>query len=252
MKSYEETISTVFDRVETYRTKQKRNRRIVLSAVIPVCLTAVCITGFWIHQGRQSTPPSYTPETPTAPVSMDSTTTPTNPANTDSTTAPTNPADKIIINPLGDISEQIMGIARHRKDEILMTLGELSQYYGTDIIPDVPDNLTRREGETYKIYKRDNGTGEIYWDQNRQDFFNEDNSKKIIVDTRKGALPFYDFVILDPETESSIINGVEVTIGLNEYGWYSAWFMYQNTGFFIGAEGITGNELVAVIKSLTD
>lgn len=240
MKSYEETISTVFDRMETYRVKQKRNRRIVLSAVIPVCLTAVCITGFWIHQGRQPTPPSYTLETPTSPVGLDS------------ATVPAENNDRIIINPMGDVSEQRMNIALHRNDEILMTLEELSEYYGTDIIPEVPGNLTRQEGETYRIYKRDNGTGEIYWDQNIQRFLNEDNTKGILVETRKGRLPFHEVVIYDPVTESSIINGVEVAIGLSEYGYYGVWFMYQNTGVYICAEGVTEAELIAVIKSLTD
>lgn len=239
MKSYDETITSVFDKIQTQRAKQKRKKQIVLSTVVPVCLMAFSITGIWMYQRRDIH--NYTLSDPTAPVSMDSA-----PAE------PTNPADKIIINSLEDIPDQRMNIALHRKDEIIMTLEELSEYYGTDIVPEVPSELTRQNGETYRIYKRDNGTGELYWDQNNQYFSNGDQSKNLVVDTRKGNLPFYCVVVYEPEYEKSVINGTEVLIGLDESGWYQVWFMYQNTGFFIGAEGVTEDELVNVIRSLTD
>lgn len=246
MKSYEETISSVFDKIQTHRAKQKRKKQIVLSAVVPVCLLAVCITGIWMYQKQNIL--DYTLSDPTAPVSMDSAVLPTSPV---STTEPIESSDRIIINPMGDLSAGRMNIALHGKDMIFMTLEELSEYYGTDIVPEVPADLTRRDG-AYGIFKRDNGTGELYWDQNSQYFSNGDQSKNLVVDTRKGNLPFYCSVVYEPEYEKSVINGTEVLIGLDESGWYQVWFMYQNTGFFIGAEGVTEEELVDVIRSLTD
>lgn len=252
MKSYEETIASVFDKMETYRANQKRKRKIVLSAVIPVCLMAVCITGLWIYQAQKADTPNYSLESPTAPVSMDSAVLSTSPVDTDPVTAPAEKIDRIIINPMGDVSEQRMDIALHTQDEVFMTLEEICEYYGTDIVPEVPENLTRWGNENYRIFKRDNGTGEIYWDQNIQQFSNEDFSRHIYVETAKGRLPFHCCVIYEPENESAVINGVEVAIGLSEYGYYGVWFMYHNTGFCIFAEGVTEEELVNVIRSLTD
>ena len=69
------------------------------------------------------------------------------------------------------------------------------------------------------------------------------------METRKGRLPFFDFVIPADEEENSIINGHEVTIGLSEYG-YMVWFSYKDVGVYIGAYGITEDELISIISSL--
>lgn len=247
MKSYDETITSVFDKIQTHRAKQKRKKQIILSAVVPVCLMAVCITGIWMYQ-RQNIQ-DYTLNDPTAPVSMDSAVLPTSPVPT---TEPAESSDRIIINPMGDISEERMNIALLGQDQIFMTLEEMCQYYGTDIAPEIPDDLTQLATDRFSIYKRNQKTGEIYWDQNMQRFESQDGSRKIYVETKKGYLPFHCFVIYEPEKDSSIINGVEVAIGMFDDGTYGAWFMYQNTGFYVNAMGVTEEEFVDVIRSLTD
>lgn len=246
MKSYDETITSVFDKIQTHRAKQKRKKQIVLSAVVPVCLMAVCIAGIWMYQSSDTQ--DYILSEPTAPVSMDSEVLPTSPADT----SPAENNDRIIINPMGDMSEERMNIALLMKDEIFMTLEEMCEYYGTDIAPEVPDDMTQLATDRFSIYRQHEKTGEIYWDQNAQHFESEDGSRKVYVETKKGKLPFHCCVIYEPEKDSSIINGVAVAIGIYDDGAYGAWFMYRNTGFFVNTMGITVEELADVIRSLTD
>ena len=246
MKSYDETITSVFDKIQTHRAKQKRKNQIVLSAVVPVCLMAVFGAGIWMYQSSDTQ--DYILSEPTAPVSMDSEVLPTSPAGT----SPVENNDRIIINPMGDMSEERMHIALLLKDEIFMTLEEMCQYYGTDIAPEVPDDLTQLATDRFSIFRQYEKTGEIYWDQNMQHFESEDGSRKVYVETKKGALPFHCCVIYEPEKDSSIINGVSVAIGMFDDGTYGAWFMYRNTGFYVNTMGITVEELADVIRSLTD
>ena len=47
----------------------------------------------------------------------------------------------------------------------------------------------------------------MYHDQISQTYENEDQSRRLVVETRKGCLPFFDFIILYDEEENSIISG---------------------------------------------
>ena len=148
-----------------------------------------------------------------------------------------------------DALPNIMGIARHGKDFIPMNKEEMVAYYGYNVFPEVPDDISISNKQSWGIYRRNQGTGEIYWDQIRQDYKNADQSRRLVVETRKGALPFFDYIILPDEEEKSIINGQEVTIGLSEYG-YEVWLFYKDVGFYIFADGITEEELISIISSL--
>ena len=56
--------------------------------------------------------------------------------------------------------------------------------------------------------------------------------------------------MFDPETESSVIKGEDVAIGITDNGNYCVWFMHNDVGFYIFANGITEDELISVIESL--
>ena len=142
-----------------------------------------------------------------------------------------------------------MYIALMRDDFIPMNKEEMVAYYGCNVFPEIPDDSSLRENQHWGIYKKNQGTGEIYHDQIRQNYENVDQSRRLVVETRKGCLPFFDFIILYDEEENSIINGHEVTIGLSKYG-YEVWFFYQGVGFYIFADGITEDELISIISSL--
>ena len=142
----------------------------------------------------------------------------------------------------------IMGIAKHGKDFIPMNKEEMVAYYGCNVFPDIPDDISLKE-QHWGIYKRNQGTGEIYWDQIRQDYENADQSRRLVIETCKGKLPFFDVVFPPDKEEKSIINGQEVMIGLSEFG-YEVWLFYKDVGFFIFADGITEEELISIISSL--
>ena len=245
MKNIDETIQTVSDRIGQYHAKQKRRKEIIVRTVTPLCcLCAIAVIGFAVWgQGKSPDTPQFTMEQPL------STTTPT--VTTPSVTEPTQPisSNKIVINPMEDALPNTMGIAIHGKDFIPMNKEEMVTYYGCNVFPDIPDDISISNKQSWGIYRRNQGTGEIYWDQIRQDYKNADQSRRLVVETRKGCLPFFDFIILYDEEENSIINGHEVTIGLSEYG-YEVWFFYQGVGFYIFADGITEDELINIISSL--
>lgn len=245
MKNYDETINTVFDRIGQYKEKQKRKKEIIVRTVTPLCcLCAIAVIGFSVWgQGKTPDTPQFTMEEPL------STTTPF--ASTPGLTEPTQPIspNKIIIHPLDNSIPQNMYIALFRDDFIPMNKDEMADYYGCNVFPEIPDDLSPKENQHWGIYRRNQGTGEIYHDQNRQTYENMDQSRGLVVETRKGRLPFFDFVIPPDEEENSIINGHEVTIGLSEAG-YEVWFLYKDVGFYIFADGITEDELVSIISSL--
>lgn len=241
MKTYEETVDTVFDRIEQYREKQKRRKDILLRTIPPLCsLCIIVVLGFTIW-GISQTPdvPQFTMEEPL------STTTPTT-SSPDLTQ--TNLSNKIIVHPMENATPSNMGIALFRDDFIPMNKDEITAYYGCDVFPDIPDDISLKD-QYWGIYRRNKGVGEIYHDQIRQSYQNKDQTRVLVVETRKGYLPFFDFLIPVAEEENSIINGHEVTIGLSEYG-YEVWFFYQDVGFCIFADGFTEDELISVIESL--
>ena len=245
MKNYDETISTVFDRIGQYHKHQKRKKEIVVRTVTPLCcLCAIAVIGFaiWGH-GKTPDTPQFTMEEPL------STTTPviSSPGLAESTQATS--SNKIIIHPMEDTVPSNMYIALFRDDFIPMNKDEMADYYGYNVFPEIPDDLSPKENQHWGIYRKNQGTGEIYHDQNRQTYENTDQSRGLVVETRKGRLPFFDFVIPADEEENSIINGHEVTIGLSEAG-YEVWFLYKDVGFYIFADGITEDELISIISSL--
>ena len=158
--------------------------------------------------------------------------------------------NKILIHHIDNLVENRMDIGLFCDDYVPMTLEQMNAYYGSNVIADVPTDLTTWEGESYGIYKREKGTGEIYWDQNIQNFSNEESSRNLLIETAKGRLPFHCCIVFDPETESSVIKGEDVAIGITDNGNYCVWFIHNDVGFYIFANGITEDELISVIESL--
>jgi len=139
-------------------------------------------------------------------------------------------------------------------DFVPMNAGELKDYIGIDIFPEVPKDLGEEwsvaEGIPFGIYRRDGGTGEVYHDQQVLNWSTPDFSRWINIEARKGGLPFQCFRVVTAESERSTIAGVEIFIGRTDDGLFLAEFMYNDVGFRICADGLTQDELVAVIESL--
>lgn len=247
MKNIDDTIQTVSDRIGQYHAKQKRRKDILVRTVTPLCcLGIIAVLGIAVWgQGKSPDTPQFTMEQPL------STTTPT--VTTPSVTEPTQPisSNKIVIHPLENTIQSDMYIYLGRDDFIPMNKEEMVAYYGCNVFPEIPDDISLRENQHWGIYRRDKGTGEMYHDQIRQTYENEDQSRVLVVETCKGRLPFHCCIVCLPEEEeNSVINGHEVTIGLSEYGYYAVSFFYQDVGFYIFADGITEDELISIISSL--
>ena len=127
---------------------------------------------------------------------------------------------------------------------------ELNEYYGVNVFPSVPDDIKEWEDQQYGIFRRDGGTGEVYWDGIVIPYSNEDFSRTVHVEVDKDSLPLIDYAFYEATEEKSVIHNIEVAIGQTADGYYYAQFMYHNVGFRITADGLTQDEFVLVISSL--
>ena len=138
-------------------------------------------------------------------------------------------------------------------DFVKMNEEELEEYYGTKIFPQVPSDLKswHDSGEyDYGIYKRNKGSGEVYYDLTVMNYSNEDFSRDLNIEIAKGKLPASDVAFWEENFAKSLINGTEVGIGQSSNGYFYAEFIYNNTGFRIISSGLSQEEIVSVIESL--
>ena len=248
MKNSEEMVNSLFERREQYNAEQKRKRSIITRTVTSMCCVClVALLGFGMWQGGMfnTTPPNQTVEDALYPGVKD---------NFDESKgeSPDNPAanNKIVINTISGISSNRMKINLAVEDFVEMSREEMIEYYGIDYFPDVPADMKAWEGGRLGVFKRNGGTGEVYWDQDVLNYSNEEITRHINIEVAKGNIPFLDYGMFSVEDETSVINNVELKIGLTDDGRYFTEFMYKNVGFIISAEGLTQDEFVSVIASI--
>ena len=152
----------------------------------------------------------------------------------------------------GGLSAAKMNICLHKEDFISMSQQEMIEYYGVNYIPDVPEDMKPWENETSGIYRRNGGTGEVYWDKDILNFSNDDFTREVSLEITKGHIPFCDYIHFRGTEEMSVINGEEVFVGLTSSGYYYTEFMYKGAGFIIIANGVTEEEFVAIIASIIE
>ena len=237
MKSCEEMVDSLFARREQYRYRQKA-RRNVMVGVASAAVCCLCAVVVWGLSGEPEGAAEH------SPIKME---------NPNVTEPPeTGPAYEIAVNPIAINPTGIHGIARMRDDFVEMTQEEMKEYYGMDYIPDVPKDLVAREHRP-GVFKRNRGTGEIYWDEDELRYFNADKSRDVTIRVAKGKLPFVDFkVVFAGAQKMSKINGVEISICRDDHGCYYAEFVYMDVGFTIFAEGLTETEFVNILASVLD
>ena len=236
MKNYDETIDIVFNRIHQYNTAKSRRKAAITRAAVPVCCAClVALAGIGIFRYADS---------PVSPIVTDPVHSPV------SSVSPNAANDKIIINQLDSIPDSLMDIALMINDFVPMSLEEILAYYGTNVIPTVPSDLSAWEDQRYGIFKRGGGTGEIYWSQNLFQYSNEVSSRNVALYAEKGKLPFSCFLLRSSHETASVINGTEVAIGQLPEDCFYAEFMYKNTGFRLFADGLTQMEFLTVIASL--
>ncbi len=240
MKNCEEMVDSLFQRRERYVAEKKRKKKIIISGVSSVgCVCLVALLGVGMGQLGRIDPP-IDPIVDDAVCSGE-------PDITEEVVS-----NKIVIHKIEDVpSEELMGIARMLDDFVEMTQEEMKDYYGMDYIPDVPDDLEALEHRP-GIFKRNGGTGEIYWDEDEFRYFNADKSRDVSIRVAKGHLPYVFYNPFEGIEEMSKINGVEIPIGMVDHGCYYTEFVYKDVGFMIFAEGLTEAEFVDIIASVTD
>lgn len=250
MKNYDETINSVFSRIEEYNALQKKKKQNVIKFTTTLsCVCLAVIVGAVIWKSNQPDTPEQTIDDALYPGIDD--TVDDNIAS-DKSEASSNAAstNKIVINKLDSISNSIMDIALMWDDFVVMNEYELNEYYGINVFPSVPSDLEAWDDQQYGIFKRDNGSGEIYHDVNGLNYTNEDYSRSVNVEMSKGQLPFSCFILEHDNIEKSIINGTEVDIATTPNGFYYVEFIYSNVGFRIVTDGLNEDELVEVISSI--
>lgn len=248
MKNYDELTNDLLERRDRYVADQKKKRKRVVSVATSLCcFCLVALLGFSVWQGGMfnTAPPDQTLEDALYPGIKD---------NFDESKGESadNPAanNKIVINSIDGISADKMNICLLGDDFVEMTRDEMVKYYGVDYIPDVPADIKPWEDERSGIYRRDGGTGEVYWDADILNYSNEDFTRNVHVEVDKGSYVLQDYLFFKGTEEKSTINNFEVLIGRSDNGRYYSEFMYNGVGFCIDAEGVTEEEFVAIITSI--
>jgi hypothetical protein len=101
------------------------------------------------------------------------------------------------------------------------------------------------------IYRRNGGSGEVYYDTTTQRYASEDGKRCLSVAANKGGPPFQFFAVDSPDLEKSTVGGLEVTVGfalITEN--YFIGFTRGGVGFSITSSGLSEEELVSIIRSL--
>lgn len=248
MKNCDEMVNSLFERRERYNAEQKKKRAIITrTATSMCCVCLIALLGFGMWQGGMfhTTPPDQTTGDALYSDMKDT-------FDESKGESPDNPVanNKIIVHQMDGISADKSNICLFIDDFVAMDKAELNEYYGINVFPTVPDDLKEWEDQRFGVYKRDSGTGEVYWDGTGFNYSNEDYSRTVSVEIEKDSLPLCDYAFLEATEEKSIINNVELAIGQSDNGYYYAQFMYCNIGFQMIAHGLTQEEFVAMIASI--
>ena len=236
MKSCDEMVNSLLCRREKFFTEKKRKRKIYMRAAASAfCVCLVAVSVFGVSRNLTILPNGN---------EVGGYVKPDDKKNNENYAV-----DYIVVNSVSDSSPNKNGICLWADDFISMTREETFEYYGVNYLPEVPSDLTMREGGNCGIYRRDGGTGEVYFDTDSVSWSNVGDTRELTVEVKKGGYPFLCFAF-DETAEKSVINNNEVLIGKTESGSFNALFMYKNIGFFVSADGLSQDEFVSVIASV--
>lgn len=248
MKNCNEMVNSLLERREQHVAEQKRKRTVITRTVTSMCCVClVALLGFGMWQGGMfnTTPPDHRAEDALYPGIKD---------NFDESRgeSPDNPAanNKIIVNQIDGLSADRQNISLSADDFVEMDKAALNEYYGINVFPAVPDDVREWDGQRFGIYRRNAGTGEVYWENTVVNYSNEDFSRTVNVEIKKDDSPLCDYAFLETTEEKSIINNTQVVIGQSDNRYYYAQFIYWDVGFQVIAEGLSQDEFVEVISSL--
>ena len=221
MKSSEEMVTSLFERRAQYEAKKKQKKKIFIRAAMVfgcVCIITCAGMGLW-RSGISDT------------------------VNTAGNKIVIGHTDGIMID-----SSRKLDFKLKPEDFVAMDKASLTEYYGTELFPEVPDDLKEWD-DTQGVYRENSGAGDVYYDGVILNYANEDFSRSVNLEIEKGSLPVSCYAFFDEIEEKSVIEGTEVKIAEAD-GYYYAQFMYKDAGFQIIGQGLTESEFVDIIASL--
>lgn len=259
MKNYDEITNDLLKRRDRYAADQRKKRKVMLSAASLGCVGLIALLGIGIWQSGTHIAPQTEQTAESAgyqDVSADSCERSEAKNSLDESkevsSAERSDNNKIIVHSINSIPSYKNLFALLWDDFVEMTRDEMKAYYGVDHVPDVPADIKPWKDERCGIYRRNGGTGEVYFDTDTLNYSNDDFTRTVHLEVAKGGFPFYDCVAFEPEYESSVIGGNEVMLGKTEDGTYYAEFTYKNAGFVLNACGVTQDEFVDIIASILE
>lgn len=146
-------------------------------------------------------------------------------------------------------------------DQVPMTDQQLSEYYGIDItaFANIPSDMVlyKYQGtssmESRHIWKKNGGTGEVYYDLNAFLYGSTDGSRSIMISV--GTLGHGPVgTLFEDHTKFSVIGGRTVAIGQTEDRHYYARFASEDCwlGLVVEGDGVSLEELCNVISALVE
>ena len=261
MKTYETMAQDALQRIHSLEQKKAARQRTARRLLLPaICIGVAGAAALgWHSAGRlQPAPANSTPAASESPAGTDS---------ADATAA----GDRIIVGhlPAGAPADNSRKFVPHTEDEVTV---QKTQYFGINTRPQVPADLTADPeagtDDTMRIFRRNGGTGEVYYDVDVQNYWNADYTRSVNLECFRGDNPAAQTdianwsCIADGEGgQTSCINGYTVALFLQEgshnpeTGYpgrdaYFAFFCRGGVAFRLITEGLSEEETVAVIRSL--
>lgn len=247
MKSRDEMVKSLLERRGKYEIEQKRKKKqITRVAVAVLCVCVAGAVGFGVKGKIKPEPPAKNADDALYPGIKDT-------FDESRGESPDNPKtnEKTVVNKIGEVPSSKFNICLFDEDFVKMTREEMAEYYGVNYIPEVPSDLKLWKSEDTGIYKRNSGTGEVYFDCDILNYSNGDYTREVSLEVSKKFPIASDYTAFDKTAEKSVINNTEVLIGVTESGYYCAEFEYKNIGIRLVARGLTQSEFETVISSIT-
>lgn len=243
MKNCEEMVASLLARRERYVAAQKKKRKAIAGAAA-CCVCLAVLAGFGLRPGGwfRAAQPGQTVQDAVYPGIKDT-------FDESKGESPEKPAanDKIVVNRISGVAADRVGVPLNDADFVEMTLAEMAEYYGVDYVPELPADILPRSDERHGIYRRD---GEVYWDADIQNYSNRDFTRTVHLEAAKENRILKDCLYFQETEKKSVINNIELFIGVTAGGYYYAEFQYQSVEFLISANGVTLEEFTAILSSI--
>lgn len=231
MKNHYDVTNNVFRRRDEYNAVQRRRKKTAIKAgSFIACLCLAAAAGFGVFKSGLLQNTDAKPD------------------NTQ--TDGRQPGIKINKIEGGTPASASPDIYIEPNDFIEFSRQEAVEYYGANIFPVLPADLNEASGRN-GIYKKNNGTGEIYYSTFTLNYRSSDSNRSVEVKGDKGQKPFSCVVVVFEEPlEPTLINGENVFFTDFGDGNIYAEFSYNNVFFEINFHGLSEEEIFNVVSSL--